>query len=94
MASFEAAGGELFKEDWVKFSEEEPDTGDFYIAVDLAGFEAEGSSGVKNKRLDNTAIAIVKANDKGWWVADIVTDDGMLKKPPRRYLMLLKSMNP
>ena len=50
----------------------EPDDGDFYIAVDLAGFEAEGSVGVKNSRLDNTAMAIVKANEKGWWVAEIV----------------------
>ena len=72
MASFEAAGGELFKEDWIKFDEEEPEQGDFYIAVDLAGFEDEGSKGVKNSRLDNTAIAVVKANEKGWWVAEII----------------------
>ena len=38
MASFEAAGSEIFKEDWVQFDDEEPDTGDFYIAVDFAGF--------------------------------------------------------
>src|SRR6056300_1824295 len=38
MASFEARGSEMFKEDWVNFGEE-PDEGDYYIAVDLAGFE-------------------------------------------------------
>ena len=38
----------------------------------MAGFEAEGTVGVKNSRLDNTAMAIVKANEKGWWVAEIV----------------------
>jgi hypothetical protein len=38
MASFEAAGGELFKEEHITFSEEEPENGQFYIAVDLAGF--------------------------------------------------------
>jgi hypothetical protein len=38
LASFEASGSEIFKEEWVKYDEEEPDEGDFYIAVDLAGF--------------------------------------------------------
>ena len=38
MASFEALGSEIFKEDWIKFVEEEPEDGDYYIAVDLAGF--------------------------------------------------------
>jgi hypothetical protein len=41
-----------------------PTEGDYYIAVDLAGFEAEGSVGVKNSRLDSTALAVVKANEK------------------------------
>ena len=39
MASFEARGSEMFKEDWVQFSEDKPEVGDYYIAVDLAGFE-------------------------------------------------------
>ena len=38
MASFEARGSEMFREDWVNFGEE-PEVGDYYIAVDLAGFE-------------------------------------------------------
>ena len=38
MASFEAMGSEIFKEDWVQFDKDEPDSGDYYIAVDLAGF--------------------------------------------------------
>ena len=46
--------------------------GDYYIAIDLAGFEEEGSTGVKNKRLDNTSIAVVKANEKGWYVKEII----------------------
>ena len=39
MASFEAAGSEMFKEEWLRFSEDEPEEGDYYITVDLAGFE-------------------------------------------------------
>lgn len=70
MASFEARGSEVFHEDWVKFSEKEPE-GQYYIAVDLAGFEELGKKN-KTKRLDSTAIAIVKVNEKGWWVKEII----------------------
>lgn len=70
MASFEARGSEMFKEDWVHFDENEPD-GDYYIAVDLAGFEEMGKKN-KTKNLDNTAIAVTKVNQHGWWVADII----------------------
>lgn len=73
LASFEAVGSELFKEDWVKFDEEEPETGDYYIAVDLAGFEdVKAISTGKSSRLDSTSIAVVKVNEEGWWVAEII----------------------
>ena len=35
MASFEARGSEMFKEEWVRFGES-PEEGDYYIAVDLS----------------------------------------------------------
>ena len=73
MASFEALGSEIFKEDWVKFDEDEPEIGDYYVAIDLAGFEDVTSiSQGKSKRLDSTAITVVKVNEEGWWVAEIV----------------------
>lgn len=72
MASFEARGSEMFKEDWVKFSEDKPDVGDYYIAVDLAGFEEVGKKRTKNSRLDETAIAVVKVSPDGWYVDNIV----------------------
>lgn len=71
LASFEAQGSEIFKENWVEFSSEEPD-GDYYIAIDLAGFVDNTSSSKKNKRLDNTAISIVKVGLEGWWVKEII----------------------
>ena len=72
LASFEALGSEIFKEDWVNF-DEEPDIGDYYIAVDLAGFENVGAiSQGKSNRLDSTAIAVVKVNEQGWYIADII----------------------
>jgi len=73
LASFEALGSEIFKEEWVVFDEEEPDVGDYYIAVDLAGFADVASiSQGKSSRLDSTAISIVKVNEEGWWIAEII----------------------
>jgi predicted phage terminase large subunit-like protein len=72
MASFEAQGSELFKEEYVQFSEEEPQVGQYYIAVDLAGFADVAKATTKTKRLDQTAISVVKASEEGWWVADII----------------------
>ena len=85
LASFEAMGSEIFKEDWVKVDDEEPEHGDFYIAVDLAGFaDVEKATKSKNTRLDQTAIAIVKANEDGWWVADIVHGRWDIKKTAKK----------
>ena len=73
MASFEARGSEMFKEDWVKFSEDEPEVGDYYIAVDLAGFEEVNKKRTKNSKLDDTAISVVKVEDNGdWFVENII----------------------
>ena len=69
MASFESKGSEMFKEDWVQFGEE-PEAGDYYIAIDLAGFEEVGKKRGKNTRLDETAIAVVKVTDGGDWFVD------------------------
>jgi phage terminase large subunit-like protein len=85
MASFEALGSEIFKEDWLEFSNEEPEDGDYYIAIDLAGFADVASNATgKSKKLDATAIAIVKANTDGWWVADIVYGRWDIKKTARK----------
>ena len=70
MASFEAKGSEMFKEEWVKFSEEAPDNGDYYIAIDLAGFEDVSKKRTKNSKLDETAIVITKVCDNGDWFVD------------------------
>ena len=73
LASFEALGSEIFKEEWVQVDSEEPEIGDYYIAVDLAGFEDTKSiSQGKSSRLDSTAISVVKVNEHGWWIAEII----------------------
>jgi predicted phage terminase large subunit-like protein len=73
LASFEALGSEIFKEEWIQIDSEEPEIGDYYIAVDLAGFEDTKSiSQGKSSRLDSTAISVVKVNEHGWWIAEII----------------------
>jgi len=94
MASFEAAGGELFKEKDVKFSEEEPEHGQFYIAVDLAGFAEIEKATTKTSRLDQTSIAVVKANEDGWWVADIIHGRWGVEKTARKIFDAVRDYQP
>ena len=84
MASFEAQGSELFKEEFIKFSEKEPKDGSYYIAVDLAGFSEAGKTQTKNSRLDSTAISVVKAGEGFWWVADIIHGRWGVKETARQ----------
>jgi predicted phage terminase large subunit-like protein len=84
MASFEALGSEIFKEDWVQFSDDTPEIGDYYIAVDLAGFEDPSSRSKKNKRLDSTAISVVKVNEQGWHVEDVIYGRWTLEKTAQK----------
>jgi len=74
MASFEARGSEMFKEDWVVVDEDGGDfyDGDYYIAVDLAGFHEVNKKRTKNQKLDETAIAVVYVSEEGWYVENII----------------------
>lgn len=92
MASFEAQGGELFKEDWVKISKEVPETGNYYIAIDLAGF-SDGTQ-QKSKRLDSTAISVVKVSEKGWYVRDIVYGRWDVKETAQKIFHIVAKYEP
>ena len=71
-ASFEAAGGGIFQEEWIKIDKNEPKEGYYYISVDPAGYEGvDKAVKSKLKRLDETAISIVKVHQGGWWVKEI-----------------------
>lgn len=95
MASFEALGSEIFKEEWIQFSEEEPEDGDYYIAIDLAGFaDVAKSSGSKKSRLDTTSIAVVKANTDGWWVAEIIYGRWDIKKTAKKIFDVVAKYRP
>lgn len=92
MASFEAQGGNLFKDEWIKFDEEEPKDGDYYIACDLAGFAEEGKKA--SKKLDNSAFAIVKTNEDGWWVKEIVYGRWTVEETAKKLFRLVKKYEP
>lgn len=92
LASFEAKGSEMFKENWIRFSEDEP-AGDYHVAIDLAGFEEVGKK-TKSKRLDNTAIAVVKVGPDGWWVKDIIVGRWTLDETATKIFQIVRDYEP
>lgn len=95
LASFDTAGSDLFKTDWLKY-EEEPKYGDYVIAIDLAGFEEVGKqASASKKRLDETAITIAKITDEGnWWIKDIVHGRWDIKETASKILLAIKEHQP
>lgn len=95
MASFESKGSEMFKEDWIKFSEEEPPDGDYYIAIDLAGFEDVSKKKAKNSKLDETAIAVTKVCDNGsWYVDNIIYGRWTLDETAQKIFQAVRDYQP
>lgn len=91
LSSFEASGSEIFKEEWIKYSTEEPKEGDYYMAVDLAGFaDVAKEQGNKKQRLDKTALALAKVNNSGWWVKDIQNGRWDVRETAVRILKMAK----
>jgi predicted phage terminase large subunit-like protein len=70
-ASFDAKGSEFFNpESFIYYDGKPKETLDYYVACDLAGFETD--RGMKTKKRDNSAIAIVGVDGTGtWYVEDI-----------------------
>ena len=95
LASFSNAGSDIFKENWIKYGEE-PDYGSYFVAVDLAGFEevAKQAANAK-KRLDETAIAIVKVTDEGkWFLKDIWHGRWDIRETAAKILMAMRDYRP
>lgn len=92
MASFNSKESMLFKEEWLLWDDEEPETGDYYIAIDLAGFQELGKK--RDKRLDSSAMAIVKVNEDGWWVRDIQYGQWTFDETVRRIFHAVRKYRP
>jgi phage terminase large subunit-like protein len=95
MASFDTAGSDVFKERWLKYGEE-PETGSYYIACDLAGFEEVARQAANSrKRLDETAIAVVKVTEDGkWWVKKIEHGRWDIKETASNILTAIRDYRP
>jgi hypothetical protein len=93
-ASFDNAGTDLFKEQWIKLGEE-PNDGVYYIAIDLAGFTNVNYSAARQKKLDESAIAVVKVTDDGvWFVKKIEHGRWDVKDAAARILKNIKEFKP
>ena len=94
MASFEAKGSEMFKEEWVTVEDSSDMEGDYYIAIDLAGFQDVSKKRSKNSRLDNTAISVVLVGEQGWFVEDIISGRWTLDETASKIFNTVKKYRP
>ena len=94
LSSFDTAGTDVFKAEWFK-TKKEPD-GDYVVAIDLAGFEEVAkNANVSKKRLDETAIAVVKVTPEGdWWVQSIEHGRWDIKETASRILTIIRDYRP
>ena len=95
LASFDNAGSDVFKEEWIKYGEE-PQHGSYFVAVDLAGFEEVAKQAANSKkRLDESAIAVVKVTDDGkWWVKEIEHGRWDIRETAAKILMKMRDYRP
>ena len=94
LSSFDTAGTDVFKPEWFK-TKEEPKHGDYVVAIDLAGFEEVAKGQTNKKRLDETAIAIVKITpENDWWVEKIDHGRWDIKETAQRILNVIRDYRP
>ncbi len=93
-ASFNAGGGTILAEHMWKYGPE-PKEGDWYIAVDPAGFTNQGSIRKGNLKIrDEHAIAIVKAHTGGWWVKEVITGHWDVRETALRIIKAYSEYRP
>lgn len=92
-ASFEGGAGVIMRRDMFPLVDRRPDTGDYYIAIDLAGFEAV-ESGRKIKRLDDHAIAVVLNHPGGWCIEDIIHGQWDVRETALRIVKAFRDYRP
>ena len=91
-ATFESFSGGIFKEEWIKYVDNEADfkentIGHYVVSVDPAGFEAASKDrGLKSSKLDETAISVVKIVGDEWLVKDIYHGRWGIKETANRIL--------
>ena len=95
MASFSNAGSDIFKEEWIKYGVE-PEHGSYFISIDRAGFEEVAKqAGNSKKRLDESAICVVKVTDDGkWFVKEIIHGRWDIRETAAKILMAMRDYRP
>jgi hypothetical protein len=94
-ASFNSGGGIHLREEWWRYGKREQNNGNYYIAVDLAGFTA--SAGLKKGQLkikDEHAICIAKCSADGWFVEEIITGQWDVKETALRIVKAYRDYRP
>jgi len=94
MASFKNQGSEMFKEEWLQFGTRPTSDGDYYIAIDLAGFQDVSKKKGKTSRLDNSSLAIVFVNENGWFVEDMIYGRWTLDETATKIFQAVKDYKP
>lgn len=93
-ASFASQGSEIFDENWVEWYQELPMRGNWYIAIDLAGFEEVGKRN-KTRNLDSSAITCVFLHENGtWYVEEIIHGRWTLDETARQIFDAVEKYRP
>lgn len=100
-ATFESFSGGVFKEEWIKYEDDEEfdedtasKTGSYVVSVDPAGFEkSDKSRGLKSSRLDETAISVVKVVGDEWLVKDIHHGRWNIKETAEKIITIAEDVN-
>lgn len=94
-ASFNSGGGVHLREEWWKFGSRDKHQGNYYIAVDLAGFADSGS--LKRGQLkikDEHSICIAKCSEDGWFVEEIITGQWDVRETALRIVKAYSDYRP
>lgn len=98
MASWDTAGANILRVEWMKFGPAPRGSYSTYIAIDPAGYtsvSADTGIKAKNSRLDYFAIAVVRVYDDGkWWVQKVDYGRWDVREAAVRVLMNIRSHKP
>jgi predicted phage terminase large subunit-like protein len=94
MASFKNQGSEMFKEEWLNFGTKPSSDGDYYIAIDLAGFQDVSKKKGNTSRLDSSAISIVWVDEEGWFIEDVIYGRWTLDETARKIFQAVRDYKP
>jgi len=95
-ANFSSFGGTVFKDTMIVEADRSKDfDGEIFMTVDPAGYsDITNLTKGQTKRLDETAISIVKTGQEGWYVIDIVTGRWDVRETAIKILRLAQVHKP